>query len=154
VNLSLRAPAQMGWRKMEHKGECGLYYLALGVLVVEVTSVARERVRTRERKSLAAVVFSRLAPPRKALDLPFYRRKESVQMYNGGVAMCYVASGEVPEPCVHGNVAVGELLEPCRSTAVGVAWILLMFPCFRRGLRTTDVMDARGEPSLPVTRVS
>jgi hypothetical protein len=75
-------------------------------------------------------------------------------MYNGGVAMCYVASGEVPEPCVHGNVAVGELLEPCRSTAVGVAWILLMFPCFRRGLRTTDVMDARGEPSLPVTRVS
>jgi hypothetical protein len=31
VNLSLRAPAQMGWRKMEHKGECGLYYLAPGV---------------------------------------------------------------------------------------------------------------------------
>jgi hypothetical protein len=57
VNLSLRAPAQMGWRKMEHKGECGLYYLAPGVLVVGVTSVARERV------SLAAVVFSRLAPP-------------------------------------------------------------------------------------------
>jgi hypothetical protein len=24
VNLSLRIPAQMGWRKMEHKGECGL----------------------------------------------------------------------------------------------------------------------------------
>jgi hypothetical protein len=75
-------------------------------------------------------------------------------MYNGGVAMCYVASGEVPEPCVHGNVAVGEALEPCRSTAVGVARILLMFPCFRRGLRTTDVMDAHGEPSLPVTGVS
>jgi hypothetical protein len=31
VNLSLRAPAQMGWRKMEHKGEFGLYYLAPGV---------------------------------------------------------------------------------------------------------------------------
>jgi hypothetical protein len=31
VNLLLRAPAQMGWRKMEHKGECGLYYLAPGV---------------------------------------------------------------------------------------------------------------------------
>jgi hypothetical protein len=30
VNLLLRAPAQMGWRKMEHKGECGLYYLAPG----------------------------------------------------------------------------------------------------------------------------
>jgi hypothetical protein len=48
----------MGWRKMEHKGECGLYYLAPGVLIVGVTSVARER----ERESLAAVVFSRLAP--------------------------------------------------------------------------------------------
>jgi hypothetical protein len=134
-----------------------LYYLAPGVLVVGVTSVARERARTRERKSLATVVFSRLAPlspPRKVLDLPFYRCKESVQMYNGGVAMCYVASGEVPEPCVHGNVAAGEALEPCRSTAVGVTWILLTFPCFRRGLRTTDVMDARGEPSLPVTGVS
>jgi hypothetical protein len=31
VNLSLRAPAQMGWRKMEHKEEYGLYYLAPGV---------------------------------------------------------------------------------------------------------------------------
>jgi hypothetical protein len=75
-------------------------------------------------------------------------------MYNGGVAMCYMPSGEVPEPCVHGNVAVGEALEPCRSMAIGVARILLTFPCFRRGLRTTDVMDARGKPSLPVTRVS
>jgi hypothetical protein len=148
VNLSLRAPAQMVWRKMEHKGECGLYYLAPGVLVVGVTSVARERERVSRSSSSPA------PPPRKALDLPFYRCKESVQMYNGGVAMCYVASGEVPEPCVHGNVAVREALEPCRSTTVGVARILLTFPCFRRGLRTTDVTDARGEPSLPVTGVS
>jgi hypothetical protein len=43
VNLSLRAPAQMGWRKMEHKGKHGLYYLAPGVLAIGVTSVARER---------------------------------------------------------------------------------------------------------------
>jgi hypothetical protein len=75
-------------------------------------------------------------------------------MYNGGLAMCYVASGEVPKPYVHGNVAVGEALEPCRSTTIGVARILLTFLCFRRGLRTTDIMDARGEPSLPVTGVS
>jgi hypothetical protein len=54
-------------------------------------------------------------------------------VHNGGVAMCYVASGEVLEPCVHGNMVVGEALEPCRSTAVGVARILLTFPCFRRG---------------------
>jgi hypothetical protein len=25
---------------------------------------------------------------RKALDIPFYRYKEMVQLYNGGVAMC------------------------------------------------------------------
>jgi hypothetical protein len=65
-----------------------------------------------------------------------------------------VAVGEVLEPCVRGIVAVGEVLEPCRSTTVGAAGILLTFPCFRRGLRTAVVMDARGEPSLPVTRAS
>jgi hypothetical protein len=76
-----------------------------------------------------------------------------------------VSGREVPEPWVHANVAVGEVLEPCvcdnmaveevhepyRSTTVGAAGILLTSPCFRRGLRTTVVMDARREPSLPVT---
>jgi hypothetical protein len=75
---------------------------------------------------------------------------------------------EVPEPCVHANVAVGEVLvpcirgivavggalEPCRTTAIGAAGTLLMSPCFRRGLRTIVVMDARGEPSLLVTGAS
>jgi hypothetical protein len=79
-----------------------------------------------------------------------------------------VSGREVPEPCVHANVAVGEVLEPCvrgnvavggvpepyRSTAVGAAGILLTSPCFLRGLRTTVIMDARGEPSLLVTRAS
>jgi hypothetical protein len=65
-----------------------------------------------------------------------------------------VAVREVLEPCVGDNVAVGEVLEPCRSTAVGAAGILLTSPCFRGGLRTTVVMDARGEPSLLVTGVS
>jgi hypothetical protein len=55
------------------------------------------------------------------------------QLYNGGVAMCYVASGEVPGRYARVNVSVGEVHEPCRSTAVGVAWILLTSPCFRRG---------------------
>jgi hypothetical protein len=36
-----------------------------------------------------------------------------------------VAVGEVLEPCVRGIVAVGGALEPCRSTAVGAAGILL-----------------------------
>jgi hypothetical protein len=71
-----------------------------------------------------------------------------------------VSGREVPEPCVHANVAAGEVLEPCvrdivivggglepcRSIAVGAAGTLLTSPCFRRGLRTTVVMDARGEP--------
>ena len=65
-----------------------------------------------------------------------------------------VAVGEVLEPCVRGIVAVGGALEPCRSIAVGDARILLTSPCFRRGLRTTVVMDARGEPSLLVTGAS
>jgi hypothetical protein len=44
-------------------------------------------------------------------------------------------------------------LKPCRRIAGGAAWIPLTFPCFRRGLRATDVMGARGGPSLPVTGV-
>jgi hypothetical protein len=79
-----------------------------------------------------------------------------------------VSGREVPESCVHANVAVGEVLEPCvrrivavggapescRSIALEAAGMLLMSPCFRRRLRTTVVMDARGEPSLPVTGAS
>jgi hypothetical protein len=65
-----------------------------------------------------------------------------------------VAVGEALEPCAHGIVAIGEALEPYRSTAIGAAGTLLMSPCFRRGLRTAVVMDARGEPSLLVTRAS
>jgi hypothetical protein len=65
-----------------------------------------------------------------------------------------VAVREVLEPCVRGIMIVIEVLEPCRSTAVGVARILLTFPCFRRGLRTSVVMDASGEPSLLVTGAS
>jgi hypothetical protein len=65
-----------------------------------------------------------------------------------------VAVGEVLEPCVCGNMAVGEVPEPCRSTTVGAAGILLTSPCFRRGLRTTIVMGAHGEPSLLVTGAS
>jgi hypothetical protein len=75
-----------------------------------------------------------------------------------------VPGREVPEPCVHanvavegalepcvcGNVAVGGALESCRSTAVGAARTLLTSLCFHRGLRTAVVMDARGVPSLLV----
>jgi hypothetical protein len=65
-----------------------------------------------------------------------------------------VAVGEVLEPCVRGVVAVGGAFEPCRSTVVGAAGTLFTSSCFRRGLRTAVVMDARGEPSLLVTGAS
>jgi hypothetical protein len=65
-----------------------------------------------------------------------------------------VAVGEVLEPCARGVVAVGGALEPCRSTAAGAVGTLLTSPCFRRGLRTAVVMDARGELSLPITGAS
>jgi hypothetical protein len=77
-----------------------------------------------------------------------------------------VSGREEPEPNVHADVAVGEVLvpyacdvvavggalEPCRSTAVGAVGTLLTSPCFRRGLRTVVVMGARGVPSLLVYR--
>jgi hypothetical protein len=65
-----------------------------------------------------------------------------------------VAVGEVLEPCVRDVVAVGGAFEPCRRTAVGAAGTLLTSPCFCRGLRTAVVMDARGEPALLVTGAS
>jgi hypothetical protein len=68
----------------------------------------RERARERERGSGPARLLPSLcrastrpsvpclSPPPVLLDIPFYRHKEMAQLYNGGVAMCYVASGEVP----------------------------------------------------------
>jgi hypothetical protein len=55
-----------------------------------------------------------------------------------------VAIREVLEPCLCDVVAVGGALEPCRSTAVGAVGTLLTSPCFRRGLRTAVVMEHAG----------
>ena len=55
-----------------------------------------------------------------------------------------VAVREVLEPCACDVVAVGGALEPCRSTAVGATGTLLTSPCFRRGLRTAVVMEHAG----------
>jgi hypothetical protein len=77
-----------------------------------------------------------------------------------------VSGREEPEPYVHADMAVGEVLVPCacdvvairgalepyRSIAVGVDGTLLTSPCFLRGLRTAVVMGARGVPSLLVYR--
>jgi tetrahydromethanopterin S-methyltransferase subunit D len=75
-----------------------------------------------------------------------------------------VSGREAPEPYVHADVAIGEVLvpcacdvvvvggavEPCRSTAVGADGTLLTSPCFCRGLRAAVVMGARGVSSLLV----
>jgi hypothetical protein len=90
VKLSLRAPVQMGWREMEHKGgkkpRLVLSYAQGGALAVGVTNV-----REGERESVSRFV----GPSSRAttlsyegLDPSFYRCKERVQMYNGGVAIC------------------------------------------------------------------
>jgi hypothetical protein len=63
-----------------------------------------------------------------------------------------VAVREVLVPCACDVVAVGETLEPCRSTAVGAVGTLLTSPCFCRGLRTAVIMGACGVPSLLVYR--
>jgi hypothetical protein len=68
VNLSLRVPAQMGWREMEHKGKRGSYYPAPGGCA---RSRGYKRSRERERVSLFVSSFSRATSRMKALDLPF-----------------------------------------------------------------------------------
>jgi hypothetical protein len=79
-----------------------------------------------------------------------------------------VSGREEPEPYVHANVVVGEVLEPyacdvvavggvlepCRSTAIGAVRTLLTSPCFHKELRAAVVMGARGEPSLLVIEAS
>jgi hypothetical protein len=76
----------MGWRKMEHKGE--MYYLAPGVLVVGVTSVAREG------ESMFVCPFPRATPLQEGPGPPFYRRKERVHMYNGGCSYALTCPAE------------------------------------------------------------
>jgi hypothetical protein len=52
--------------------------------------------------------------------------------------------GEVLVPCSCDVVAVGGALEPCRCTTIGAVGSLLMSPCFRKGLRTAVVMEHAG----------
>jgi hypothetical protein len=64
-----------------------LYYPAPGVpLVVGVTSTSREGEKEREGACSFAPSPAR-TPLQDGPGPPFYRRKERVQSYNGGVAM-------------------------------------------------------------------
>jgi hypothetical protein len=80
--LSLRAPTQMGWRKTEHKGENRGFVLScarVGALAVGVTSV---RGGGGGGESRATTLGYEGPGP------SFYRCKERVQVYKGGVAIC------------------------------------------------------------------
>jgi hypothetical protein len=71
VKLSLRVPAQMGWREMEHKGERARLVLSCArgdALAVGVTSV---REGERERACSSARPPARPPSRMRALDLPF-----------------------------------------------------------------------------------
>jgi hypothetical protein len=76
----------MGWRETEHKGENAARVAPRhgGVLAVGVTSV---RERERERVSMFVSSFSRATLLHEGPGSSFYRCKERVQVYNGGVAM-------------------------------------------------------------------
>jgi hypothetical protein len=86
VKLSLRVPAQMGWREMEHKG--GEPRLVLSCAQGGCAcSRGYKRSRGRERASLFVGPSSR-ATTYEGPEPSFYRCKERVQVYNGGVAIC------------------------------------------------------------------
>jgi hypothetical protein len=80
--LSLRAPAQMGWRETEHRG--GKPRLRV-VLRQSGCACSRgyKRPRGRERE-----IVSRDHPPYEGPGPSFYRCKDRVQVYNGDVAVC------------------------------------------------------------------
>jgi hypothetical protein len=116
-----------------------------------------KRSRGRERERLSTSPFSRAATFSYESPGPsFYRRKERAQVYNGGcssVLTCLAERSQSPKymplwlserflaPCSCDVVAVGGVLEPCGSTAVGS---LLTSPCFRKGLRAVVVMEHAG----------
>jgi hypothetical protein len=84
VKLSLRVPAQMGWREIEHKGgKRGSCYPAPGGCA---RSRGYKRSREREGEPVRQAVLPR-DPPHEGPRPSFYRCKEKVQVYNGGVAM-------------------------------------------------------------------
>jgi hypothetical protein len=87
AKLSLRAPAQMGWREMEHEGgkNRGSCYPAPGGCAC---SRGYKRSRGRERGSQFVSPSSRATTLTNEGPGPsFYRCKERVHVYNRGVAM-------------------------------------------------------------------
>jgi hypothetical protein len=135
VNLSLRAPAQMGWRGMEHKWGNEPYIIlhqgarSRGYRPCERGRVAeseRERgsgpcssspaVRTYASYVLMLVPSSSRSPFRPLFSRPllvgpwtppFYRRKEMPSCTMGCSRELTWLIGKCPKPCTDYNVAVG-----------------------------------------------
>jgi hypothetical protein len=80
VKLSLRAPTQMGWRETEHKGG---KTAARVILRQSGCACSRGYKRSRGREGVL-----RDHPLYEGPSPSFYRCKERVQVYNGGVAIC------------------------------------------------------------------
>jgi hypothetical protein len=93
VNLSLCAPAQMGWRKMEHKGKARLV-LSRTRGCARSRGYKRSRAHERERLSLFVSSFPRATLPHEGPGPPFYRCKERVQVYNGGCSYALTCPAE------------------------------------------------------------
>jgi hypothetical protein len=75
------------------------------------------------------------SPSRKALDIPFYRCKEMSSCTTRCSYALHGWRGSALSPVHELTWPPEKCLEPCRSTAVGVALILLTLSCFRRRLR-------------------
>jgi hypothetical protein len=90
VKLSLRVPAQMGWREMENKGGEPRLVLSCAQAGCACSRGYKcSRGKERERASMF------VGPSSHATTLsyegpgpPFYRCKERVQVYNRGIAIC------------------------------------------------------------------
>jgi hypothetical protein len=100
---------------MEHKREMRLVLSRTrGVLVVGVTSVReRERVSLFVRSSLRATL------PHEGPGPPFYRCKERVHVYNGGVAYALTC---LAEKCLSPVYMPTWLSEKGLSPAYAITW--------------------------------
>jgi hypothetical protein len=93
--LSLRVPAQMGRREMEHKGEKGEPRLVLSCAQGGCACSRGLQAFSREGESLLASPSSRAATFSYEGPGPcFYRCKERVQVYNGGCSKVLTCPAE------------------------------------------------------------
>jgi hypothetical protein len=84
--LSLRVPAQMGRREMEHKGKKGNRGSCYPAPRADALAVGGyKRSRERERACSSARPPARPPPSYEGPGPSFYRCKERAQVYNGGV---------------------------------------------------------------------